>query len=187
MESRRFIAAVSCLAVFAVLAMGADSCSTETKTTADKPGEDGGGSGESGEQAAVLGDPITLEGFDTTMEVTATKLTDPAPVGSYDTPLSKNARFVGVDFILKNVGDKAYSDSPSNGAVLITKDGRQADSTIVTGGPCASGFESQATIAPGSTRRGCIPFEVPANAKVKTVQFTLDSGFGPEAGEWKVP
>lgn len=179
MSSRHSLLPLAAIAAFSLLSMGADSCSTETKTKADK---NGGGEG----QTARLGDPITLEGLDTKMAVTASNLQDPAEVGAYDEPFNKGTRFVAVDFALKNTGEKAYSDSPSNGAVLVTADGRQADSTIVTGGPCASGFAEQATIGAGASRRGCIVFEVPQGGKVATVQFTLDSGFGPQAGEWAV-
>jgi hypothetical protein len=186
MSRRRVVAIGACLLAFLALSVGASSCSTDTKTTADKPSNDGNADkGDAGQQA-VLGDAITIEGTDTKMEVTAQNLQDPPQVGSYDEPLNKNSRFVGVDFVLKNVGDKTYSDSPSNGATLVTADGRQAESTIVTGGPCGSGFAEQATIAPGALRRGCIVFEVPGRAKVATVQFTLDSGFGPQAAEWRV-
>ncbi|WP_156028363.1 hypothetical protein [Candidatus Solirubrobacter pratensis] len=41
-------------------------------------------------------------------------------------------------------------------------------------GRCES--QSGIKISPGSKRRLCVPFEVPANRKVKTFQFTLDSG-----------
>jgi hypothetical protein len=33
---------------------------------------------------------------------------------------------------------------------------------------------------------GCIVFEVPTRAVITGVQFTLDSGFGPDTGQWKV-
>jgi hypothetical protein len=38
----------------------------------------------------------------------------------------------------------------------------------------------------GARRQGCIPFEVPEGRKAKQFQFTLDSGFGPQAGEWSL-
>jgi hypothetical protein len=177
MPSRRSLLLAAAIGVFALLGAGADGCSTETKTTAD--GGTGGG-------AARLGDPITLEGADTKMVVTASNIADPADVGPYDESLEEGSRFVAVDFQLKNVGETTYDDSPSNGAVLITRDGRQAQSSLVSGGACGDGFYASATISAGANRRGCIVFEVPGDAKVGTVQFTLDSGFGPQAGEWKV-
>lgn len=162
------------LGVTAVLIMGADdSCgTTETKSDSDSSG-----------QTAKIGDPITLDGYDVTMKVTPVKVLDPAPAGAYDTP-GKGKRFVGVDMILQNTGDKPYNDSPSNGAVVVDTNARQWNSTILTGGIC--GEFNSVTIAPGSKRRGCIPFEVPKNVKLSEFEFTLDSGFGPDAGIWKI-
>lgn len=134
---------------------------------------------------AKLGDPLTLEGFEgVRMAVTPTKVIDPLQVGQFDSTVKKGSRFVGVNVVLKNVSKATYSDSPSNGARIITANNQQADSTFVSGGPCAEGFSAQTTISPKSTVQGCIPFEVPGNQPVKKLQFTLESGFGPEAGEW---
>ncbi len=134
---------------------------------------------------AKLGDPLTLEGFEgVEMTVTPTKVIDPLQVGQFDSPVKKGSRFVGVNVVLKNVSKSTYSDSPSNGARIITANNQQADSTFVSGGPCAEGFSAQTTISPKSTVQGCIPFEVPGSQPVKKFQFTLESGFGPEAGEW---
>jgi hypothetical protein len=184
----RSVALVLCLGAFALLAMGEDSCSTETKSTPDKPSSGGASNGESGEssdnQTAKLGDTITLEGSDTKMAVTVNHVLDPPSVGQFDQPLEKGSRFVGVEMTLQNVGDQTYNDSPSNGATLILADDSQAQSTIVTGGECSGGFAESSTISPGSRRNGCIVFEVPGQAAPKTFQFALDSGFGPQSGEW---
>ena len=40
-------------------------------------------------------------------------------------------------------------------------------------------------LAPGGTALGYIVFEVPKAAKIKSVQFGTDSGFG-ETGEWRI-
>src|SRR5262249_6282627 len=162
--------------------MGADSCGTETKSTADKPS---GGSSDN-HSTAKLGDTITLEGIENKMAVTVSRVLDPPSVGEFDQPLEKGNRLVAVEMALRNVGDHTYNDSPSNGATLLLKGDRQAQSTIVSGGECASGFAESATIAPGSRRVGCIVFEVPGDAQPVTFQFALDSGFGPQTGEWRL-
>jgi hypothetical protein len=40
-------------------------------------------------------------------------------------------------------------------------------------------------IAPGSKRAGCLTFEIPKTANPGVFQFTLDSGFADETGEWQ--
>jgi len=174
----RFAGAVALAAVFA----GAEGdCSTSTK---DAPEADSEGEGKN--PRAKLGDTITLKGTNVEMKVKPTKVYKQLSVGEFDEPQDSGNRFVGVEVQLTNVGQETYDDSPSNGAVVITSGDEQGASTIVSGGPCAGQFASSAKISPGSKRKGCIPFEVPKGKKVKTFQFSLDSGFGPESGEWSV-
>jgi hypothetical protein len=70
--------------------------------------------------------------------------------------------------------------------VLIYGADEQADATILAESECSGGFASSAKIAPGARRQGCIPFVVPKGRKAKLFQFTLESGFGPQAGEWSL-
>ncbi len=173
----------ACLAL-ALPLMGQDesACSTETVDEPDKAGQSGG---KERRPKAQLGDSLTLEGTDTKMQVTVLKVLDSIPSNQLDKPSSGN-RYVGIQVRIKNVGDTTYSDSPSNGATLILGNDSQAQGTILLEGACAAGFASDAKIAPGSQQQGCIPFEAPAGAKLKTFQFTLDSGFGPQSGEWRL-
>ena len=83
---------------------------------------------------------------------------------------------------MTNTGNTAYDDAPSNGASLITTANQEADSAVTLGGSCES--PSLMKIAPGSTRVLCLPFELRKALKGKTFQFTLDSGFSNETGEW---
>ena len=50
---------------------------------------------------------------------------------------------------------------------------------------CAS-FPATENIAPGATGSGCVVFEVPQAAEMTGAQFTLDSGMGPQTGQWDV-
>jgi hypothetical protein len=57
--------------------------------------------------------------------------------------------------------------------------------TILQSGRCQSktlgiGLKLKA----GTTRTGCLPFQVKRKAKVSGFRFTLDSGQGPETAEW---
>lgn len=155
---------------------------TAAQTTSAEP-EAAGETTPAQPQIAGVGDALTLKGYDVTMRVVVLDVTDPLAGGEYDEP---DGRFVGVKVKLTNVGDTAYSDSPSNGATLITRGDEQADPTLLTGGDCSGSFSSSAKIAPGASRVGCIPFEVAAGKRIKTFQFTLNSGFGDETGEWRV-
>jgi hypothetical protein len=168
--------------VLACLLMGQDDCST---TTTDKPDPDSGESAAGKRPRSKVGDSITLEGTDTKMKVKLIGLDRSLSVGEFDEP-QRGRKFVGVRVRLTNVGDGTYDDSPSNGAKLITNRDEQADATLVTGGDCGSSFASDTTISAGSSQQGCLPFEIKKSAKPKTFQFSLDSGFGPETGEWSL-
>lgn len=55
----------------------------------------------------------------------------------------------------------------------------------MTCGACGAD-RPMAKIAPGSSRVGCIAFDVPSGVRPKTFQFTLNSGFGDQTGEWRM-
>jgi Domain of unknown function (DUF4352) len=176
--------------LLACAAMATGSCSTtETKTKPEKrQSAAGSGEGQAKRNVARVGDTLTLEGQEDgeKMEVTVVKVIDPVPAGEFDEPESGN-RFLGVQIRLRNVGDATYDDSPANGAELIMSNDTQAKEGLVSSGDCDSDFGSSAKIAPGATQVGCLPFEAKQATKPKTFQFTLASGFGPQAGEWRLP
>lgn len=137
-------------------------------------------------EAAKVGDTIALKGNDgSKLDVTVVKVVDPAKSSDeFTTPESGN-RFVGVQFRLVNTGSKAYSDSPSNGAQIADSQGQQFESTFadITAGPSMS---SDVKLRPGAKALGWIVFEVPKGSKAAIVQFTMDSGFAEQTGEWKL-
>ncbi len=133
-----------------------------------------------------IGEQARLSGArDVEVVVTLERVVDPLAGGEFDAPTS-GKRFVGVMLRITNTGDVAYEDSPGNGSNLTYGDDRQATSSLVSEGPCSGGFSSSVKISPGARRKGCIVFEVPRANKIKTFQFTLDSGFADESAEWSV-
>jgi hypothetical protein len=173
---------LACACVFGGVSMGASSCGT---TTTSEPDKKESNSGPAASPKAGLGDSITLKGSDTKMRVTVTKVVDPLPAPEFQEP-DHGKRYVGVYVKLRNVGSTTYDDSPSNGATLITSGDEQADSTLLEGGDCSSDFASSAKISPGSQEQGCIAFQIKRSKRPRRFQFGLDSGFGPQTGEWSL-
>lgn len=135
---------------------------------------------------AKVGDSLTLSGQDgEQLAVKVDAVMDPLQVGEFDQPDS-GQRYVGIQITLRNTGSVPYSDSPSNGATLLSNTAEQASTEIVDGGPCQSDFASDVKIAPGGTQQGCIPFEMPTGQSPHSFQFTLDSGFGDDTGQWSL-
>ncbi|MEV7975421.1 DUF4352 domain-containing protein [Streptomyces sp. NPDC086519] len=138
-------------------------------------------------QEARTGDTITVTGMEngSKLDVTVVKIADPGkPADEYTTADSGN-RFVGVQFKLANTGSAVYSDSPSNGAQITDTKGQQFQTTFadITAGPSMS---TAVKLRPGATALGWIVFQVPKGSKLATVQFTMDSGFADQTGEWKI-
>ena len=130
---------------------------------------------------AALGSTITLEGADTEMAVTVTAIADPAPPAPFLDP-DAGTRLVGVELRLVNVGTTVYRDSPSNGAKVIDVDNQQFTSSVFAS---AIGPElGSPAIAAGDTRLGWLTFQLPEGAKPERFTLALDSGFGPQTGEW---
>jgi hypothetical protein len=137
-------------------------------------------------QQAKVGSSLTLsESGGDSLAVTVDQVMDPLSVGSFDQATAGH-RYVGVQITLKNVGSVPYSDSPSNGSTLLSNTNEQAQGTIVSGGPCGNDFQSSVKIAPGGSEQGCIPFELADGQSPETFQFTLDSGFANQTGQWSL-
>jgi len=138
-------------------------------------------------KTAGIGAAITLSGNSSgeQMSVTVTKvISDAVPSDEFNGAPSGD-RLYAVQFRLSDTGSAAYSDAPSNGAAVIDSAGQSYQSGFETVSSC-QGFGGTENIAAGESGLGCIVFEVPKAAKIAKVQFTLDSGFGPETGQWDV-
>lgn len=130
---------------------------------------------------ARVGSTVSLDGQEEGVKVDATvvKVVDPAPPGQFGAP---KGRLVAIQIKLTNTGTQPYTDSPSNGAKLVDKEGQSFTTTF--GDSTAGPPIGSVTIAPGDSRLGFLTFDVPKGAALAKFQLTLDSGFADETGEW---
>ena len=156
---------------------------TETATVKAPPPPPNGGEG-GGSSVARIGSAIVLGGTDNgeRMKVKVLAVQDPfVPTGEFATQPEAGTRYVAVKLALTNIGSAVYNDSPSNGSALIdTADQQWTDTAFESMEPDLG----SPTIAQGDRRVGWMTLVVSKAARLKKFQFTLDSGFGPEAGEW---
>ena len=138
-----------------------------------------------GPKKAALGDELTLKGLRGDMKVRVTGIVDPLPDPETERPKA-GRRFVGVRVSLTNAGDQPYRDAPLNGSMLVTDLPKAANPTILIGGNCPSKLGTRLRMPAGSSKRLCLPFQVKKKAKISAFRFRLNSGFGPETGEWAV-
>jgi hypothetical protein len=138
-----------------------------------------------GPTKVAMGEEATLTGLHGDMKVRVTKVVDPLPDPETERPKA-GRRFVGVQVTLTNVGTEAYRDAPLNGSMLVTDLPKAANPTILIGGRCTSKLGTKLRM-PASTKKSlCLPFQVKKKAKISAFRFRLNSGFGPETGEWAV-
>jgi hypothetical protein len=183
--ARNVIAGIGGLTVLVIgIAVAANSGhSVETVGSAAAVGNSGGNA----PKTARIGSAITLSGNGSgeQMSVMVTKvISDAAASDSFDEPPTGD-RLYAVQFRLSDTGAAAYSDSPSNGAAVVDSAGQSYQSGLENVAACQS-FGGTENIAAGNSGLGCVVFEVPAKAKITQVQFTLDSGMGPDTGQWDV-
>lgn len=134
--------------------------------------------------AATVGNSLELKGVDPTTEIRATlmKVVDPGTPGEYGSA-GAGKRLVGIQIRIENTGTAVYNDAPGNGARLVDAAGQQYSeefAEIREGAP----FEGVVTMSVGDNRVGTIVFAVPAGQALRSFQFALNSGFGPDTGEW---
>jgi hypothetical protein len=154
---------------------GAPAASTTPAKQADGPRT----------EKAALGEAITLEGLKGEMKVRVAGVIDPLPNPATERPKA-GRRFVGVRMTLTNIGDESYRDAPLNGSMLVTDLAKAANPTILIGGNCPSKLGTKLRMPAGTEKRLCLPFQVKKKAKISAFRFRLNSGFGPETGEWAV-
>jgi hypothetical protein len=91
-------------------------------------------------------------------------------------------KLVGVNISLKNTGQAAYSDAPSNSAKLVTTAGKVISAVITESAVCKS--PGSVNIPRGKKHTVCIAFLVPKSAHLRYFRFTLNSGYSKETGQW---
>lgn len=143
-------------------------------------------SAEEKPEVAAVGDTITLKGQEDgeQLDVTVKKWLDPAKgADEFNTP-AEGKRWVAAQIQLVNTGTSTYSDSPSNGVQAVDAEGQRFDATIgdISAGPQMTSIK----LPKGDKALGWIVIEVPKASAVATLQFTMNSGFAEQTGQWKI-
>ena len=193
MHARAQLAAIATAATLALTACSGGSTVTDTPKAAPGASKDATTEAPTEEtpaapKVAKVGDTLALKGTEdgSKLDVTVVKTVDPAKSADEFTTPEDGNRWIGVQFQLVNTGTIAYGDSPGNGTQIADAQGQQFTSTFadITAGPSMA---SSVNLKPGAKALGWVVFEVPKASKGATVQFTMDSGFADQTGEWKLP
>lgn len=136
---------------------------------------------------AKIGGTISLTGMhgDEKLAVTLVKVADPAKSSEEFSGPSDGKRWVAVQIRVTNTGTAAYADSPGNGAKLVDTQSQRYSETFGNT-TLGQAMDTDVKLAPGDSALGVILFEVPADQKLATFQFALDSGFADQTGQWQM-
>lgn len=195
---RRTIATAITAAGLAATLVACDPDSSSVNSTADQPTTSTAAASKAPAakakptptkaKPAGIGDTITVHGMKdgSKLAITLVKWVDPAKGADEFTKPDTGKRFVTAQIRVTNTGSAVYDDTPSNGMQVADADGQRFDSTIfdMSAGPS---MPSEVKLKTGDKALGYIAFEVPKASKLVSLQFTADSGFADEAGEWKLP
>ena len=177
----RTLCAIAIVAAMPLAACGGD----EGPATGAEVNPDSGRPEKTTKKLA-LGEEATLEGLESAaVKVKVTRVVDPMPNPKTERPKA-GRRFVGVRMTIANTSDKPYKDSLLNGSKLVTDVADGANPSILLTGPCASKGAVGFQLPAGKSKSLCLPFQVKKKAKVSAFQFTMNSGFGGQTGEWAV-
>lgn len=189
---RRALAVATAVAVIAGISLAAAAAGTRNN------GDSGGaaaGSLPSFSSAAGLpatlskariGSAITLAGMYSgeQISVTVTKVIPAASPGDQGSAPRTGDRLYAVQFRLDDTGSTVYSDIPGDGATVVDSAGQSYQASPSTAAAGCLEFPPTEVIGAGDAGLGCVVFAVPAAAKIVAVQFALDSGAGPQTGQW---
>jgi hypothetical protein len=142
------------------------------------------------DRTTALGNALTIKGEAPGEQVTVTflQVVDPACGIGGTARLEAGMKYVGLKLLLVNSGRTKYADSPSNCTWGWSDTGRQEGSYVfptISAGP-AIAPTGDLELAPGQSATGFVVMEIPEHSHLTRIEFTPDSEFASETGEWKV-
>jgi hypothetical protein len=137
---------------------------------------------------ASFGSAIKLAGISSGEQVTITpvRVINSATASDPIFGPAAGERYYTVQFRFDNTGRVPYSPTPALEATVIDTAGKSyIGDTFITVSGCPL-LSDSASIAPGASVTGCVPFDVPSAATIRDITYTLDTGLGPQTGRWTV-
>jgi hypothetical protein len=120
------------------------------------------------------------------MEVTLTKVIDPAQGADQFTTPGSGSRFVGAVFSLNGISG-TFSGNANNDAALIGSNGQTytADFNSIAGYTNFNNGDYNVGTSENSV--GAVTFQAPLAVKVTKIEWSVSGGFGGAPAEWFVP
>lgn len=164
---------------------GATTAARPAANTAGTPSPGTGGH-PAGSSQGQLGSALAVSDSNgTQLEVTLTKIIDPADGASqYSNPAS-GKHFVGVELHVQNTAAGTYQNNANNETTITVSGGKtlHADYNPIAG--CGNFDNGQIKLKSHAASTGCVTFQVPASQKVIQVSYG-NTVFPGTAAEWRI-
>jgi uncharacterized protein DUF4352 len=107
----------------------------------------------------------------TQLDVTLTKVIDPASgANSYSKPAS-GKHFVGIKLRVQNLAPNTYQNNANNETTITLSNGKTLHANYNPIANCGNFDSGQVTVKSGAASTGCVTFQVPKGAKVIRVRY----------------
>ena len=121
----------------------------------------------------------------TQLEVTLTKVIDPASgANSYSKPAS-GKHFVGVKLRVQNQAPSTYQNTANNETTITLSNGKTLHANYNPIASCGNFDNGQLNVKSGATSTGCVTFQVPKSSKVIQVSYR-NTVFPGTTAQWSV-
>jgi len=121
----------------------------------------------------------------TQLDITLTKIIDPAGgANSYSNP-AKGSHFVGVKLRIHNTATTTYQNNANNETTITLTDGKTLHANYNPIADCGNFDNGQITLKSGATSTGCVTFQVPKGQKVTRVGYG-NTVFPGKNADWQI-
>ena len=121
----------------------------------------------------------------TQLDVTLTKVIDPASgANSYSKPAS-GKHFVGVKLRVQNQASSTYQNNANNETTITLSNGKTLHANYNPIANCGNFDNGQIKVKSGATSTGCVTFQVPKSSKVIQVRYG-NTVFPGTTAQWSI-
>jgi len=165
---------------------GAAAAAAPRATTAGAPSP-GGKAPAAGSSHGQLGSTLAVsDSSGTQLDVTLTKVIDPAGgANPYSKPAS-GKHFVGVKLHVQNRAASTYQNNANNETTIILSDGKTLHANYNPIAGCGNFDNGQVKLKSSAASTGCVTFQVPKGQKVIQVSYG-NTVFPGVTAEWRIP
>lgn len=163
------------LSLAVALAAAVAGCGYQEAPLAPKPAPVASGS---------LGAALPVSNSNSTqLEVTVTRVIDPAQGTDAYTAPAAGKHFVGVELSIRNTAATKYQNNANNETTATLASGRRLTAAYESIVGCQNFDNGQVTVSPGKSQAGCVTFQVPNGDRIAVVRYA-SATFPGTAAQW---